>query len=441
MNALLYTLGAFGLILILARLKLPLWAAIVCGAITIGVLFGLSMGVVAIEMLKSAIQPKSIALSVIVAVLIGVSEAMRASGQIEDIVSLARAFLRRPAIAMAALPALIGLLPMPGGALFSAPMVESAKGDTKIGGDRLSAVNFWYRHIWEYWWPLYPGVILAVMITGGDFVSFILFQFPLTIIMAGAGLLILRKLHPDLHIAAPAAPRGTLRLLIRATSSIWVIVAVWVAVKVVLAFSLSHFVGGRNGGTGPIESNPALVALDSYAPIALGLIVSLIWTIRMNRLDAIKVRRALINKRVIEMMILVISVMMFEGMLEYTDATVKIRDGLTQLNVPILVVLAILPFIAGLVTGLAVGFVGTSFPIVMGLIAAMDSGGVIWPYVMFAYFFGHMGQMVSPMHLCYILSNRYFGTTFARVYRHIIPSVIVASIGATGYFIALKAIF
>jgi len=137
----------------------------------------------------------------------------------------------------------------------------------------------------------------------------------------------------------------------------------------------------------------------------------------------------------------VISVMMFEGMLEYTDATVKIRDGLTQMRVPLLVVLVALPFIAGLVTGLAVGFVGTSFPIVMGLITSMDSGGMIWPYVMFAYFFGHMGQMVSPMHLCYILSNRYFGTTFARVYRYIIPSVIVASFGAMGYFIALKAIF
>ncbi|MDY7010647.1 MAG: DUF401 family protein, partial [Planctomycetota bacterium] len=234
MPALLYTLGVFALILVLARLKAPLSAAIAVGAVVIGALFGMGAGNIAGEVLAGAVRPGTIALAVIIAVLIGLSEIMRASGQLERIVSLAKAFLRRPAVAMAALPALIGLLPMPGGALFSAPMVGSAAGDTKVSGARLSAINYYFRHIWECWWPLYPGMILAVSVTKLDFLSFIRFQFPLSIIMVACGLLILRKMHSDLHITAPPPPRGTRRKLLKETSSIWLIVVVWGLVKLLL---------------------------------------------------------------------------------------------------------------------------------------------------------------------------------------------------------------
>ena len=77
-------------------------------------------------------QPQTIALVIIVVLLLMISETMRATGQMEKIVSLAKSFFRRPAVTMAALPALIGLLPMPGGALFSAPLVEAAAGEEKV---------------------------------------------------------------------------------------------------------------------------------------------------------------------------------------------------------------------------------------------------------------------------------------------------------------------
>ena len=45
-----------------------------------------------------------------------------------------------------------------------------------------------------------------------------------------------------------------------------------------------------------------------------------------------------------------------------------IEEGMVE--DPLVMVVVLLPFIAGMITGLAVGFVGTSFPIVLGLIAA-----------------------------------------------------------------------
>ncbi len=437
MSALMFTLGVFGLILVLARLKTPLSLAIVVGAVVIGALFGMGPGDIAHAMLAGVVRPGTIALSVIIAVLIALSEIMRASGQLERIVSVAKAFLRRPAVAMAALPALIGLLPMPGGALFSAPMVGSAADGAKVSGARLSAINYYFRHIWECWWPLYPGMILAVSITKLDFLSFIRFQFPLSVIMVACGLLILRKTHPDLHIAAPAPPKGTKRKLLKETSSIWLIVAVWGVVKLLLwtfLYCPPHPQPGEPLLTG---ADAVLAAVHGYVPIGLGMLVSLFWTIRLNHLGGAAIRKAFSDKRVYTMALLVFSVMVFEHMLSRTDATGGISRELSEKDVPVLVVIAILPFIAGMVTGIAAGFVGTSFPIVMGLI---PQAGPIPAYIALAFFFGHMGQMLSPMHLCLILSNRHFETGFGPVYRIITPPIILAGALAVGYFFVLRAI-
>ena len=150
MNALLYTLGVFTLILILARLKLPLALSIAAGAFIIGFLFGLDAGQVVLTALTGAVQPQTIGLVIVTMLILSLSAIMQAAGQFAEIVALAKLLVRRPAVAMAALPALIGLLPMPGGALFSAPMVETAAADSKVSGSVLSAINYWFRHIWEH---------------------------------------------------------------------------------------------------------------------------------------------------------------------------------------------------------------------------------------------------------------------------------------------------
>ena len=136
MTALLFTLGAFALILVLARLKLPLAAAVLIGTIALAAPFRPPPVEIARSLLAGTVQPWTIGLVVITVLLPALSELMRAGGQLEEIVSLARQVLRRPAVAMAAMPALIGLLPMHGGAVFSAPMVQSAAGGSTAGDGR-----------------------------------------------------------------------------------------------------------------------------------------------------------------------------------------------------------------------------------------------------------------------------------------------------------------
>ncbi len=427
MYALLTVLGLFALILTMARLKVPLSIAVLSAALAVGPLFGLTVADSIRGLVEGALQPMTLALLVITVLLLVLSRMMKDGEQMERIVSLARALLRRPAIAMAVLPALIGLLPMPGGALFSAPMVESAAGKTRVPGAHLSAVNYWFRHIWEHWWPLYPGVILAMTLTERSLGAFAVCQFPLGVGMGLAGVLLFRGTHQDLHTTGSPPDPGTRRKLLRATSSIWVILIVWGAVTAVVRVF-------------PLEALPEVIrpVVARYVPITLGLVVSLVWTARLNRQGPRAFARAFARPSPYAMAWLVLCIMVFRHMLDATGAAPRIAEELTALHVPVALIAMALPCIAGMVTGIAVGFVGTSFPIVVALVAGLP--GDVWlpPYVALAYAFGHLGQMLSPLHVCHVVSNRYFKAGFGPVYRRMLPSAGLMAAFAVAYFLLLR---
>jgi hypothetical protein len=422
------TLAAFAVILILTRLRCPLAVSILAGAILFDVLFGCGAVEVLRRSLAGAAQPQSIGLLCVVVTMLVLSETMRRAGQLDRIVALAKSFLRRPAVTMAALPALIGLMPMPGGAHLSAPMVESAAGDTEVSPDRLSAINYWFRHLWEFWWPLYPGVMVALSVTHSDIGEFVPYQLPLSVFMAASGLLLFRKSHPDLHRSAPRAAAGEARKLLRATSTIWVIPLVWAAVRLMVRLTLPAPAGGG-----------ALATAGRYGPLVIGLAVSLAWTMRMNRMGGGDLLAVLKRPSIYRLAAVVISVMVFWYAVKQAGAARRIAAELNALRVPPEIVVALLPLIAGLVTGLAVAFVGTSFPIVLAIAAEIPDQPSLRPYIVLAYAFGHMGQMLSPLHICQVLSNEYFQASPRAVYRRILPPAAITLALAIAYFLLLRA--
>lgn len=426
MTALVKVLGAFAAILVVSRLRVPLSLSILLGAAALGVAFGQGPWGTAGLMLAGAAAPSAWALVLITVLLLALSETMASAGQLQRIVETFAALVRRPAVAMAALPALIGLLPMPGGALFSAPMVRQVSGRTEVAPPTLSAINYWFRHIWEHWWPMYPGVILAMTLTRCDPGLFILTQVPLGISMAVSGLVFLfRGTHPDLHQTGPPAPKGTWRRLVRETSAIWVIVLAMLAVDVALRLA-------------PGVVLPPSGLMRRYVPIGVGLLVSLVVTVRLNRLTARHVGRVFGQRKLYTMAFLVLAVMIFQHVLEGVGAVEQIPPGLRALHIPPLVMVMFLPFVSGMVTGLAIGFVGTSFPVVIAIVAGLAGGPELRPYAVLAYACGHLGQMLSPIHLCHVVSNQYFGTGFRAVYRRLIFPAAACLLLAVGYFAILR---
>jgi integral membrane protein (TIGR00529 family) len=98
---------------------------------------------------------------------------MKQSGQMDDLVNNLR--IGRKGL-MALSPAIMGLLPMPGGALLSAPILE--KGGTGVADDLKTAINDWFRHLFVMIYPLSSALIASAKISDLSVYTALLYLLP-----------------------------------------------------------------------------------------------------------------------------------------------------------------------------------------------------------------------------------------------------------------------
>jgi hypothetical protein len=65
-------------------------------------------------------------------------------------------------------------------------------------------------------------------------------------------------------------------------------------------------------------------------------------------------------------------------------------------------------------TGVTIAFVGVAFPILVPIIKGGDN---LLVYLMLAYASGYCGVLLSPLHLCLVLTKDYFKAELKKVYR------------------------
>ena len=107
-------------------------------------------------------------------------------------------------------------------------------------------------------------------------------------------------------------------------------------------------------------------------------------------------------------------------------------------QIPLMAVAVILPFIVGIVAGITIAFVGTTFPILITLVHTLGQGHLMLPYLALALVSGFTGVLLSPLHLCLLLSNAYFETSLLPVYRRMgVPLAMLLGVGCL-YFLGLR---
>ena len=158
--------AAFGSILLLLRLRVALWKAIFAGCAVLVLLTGMPAAEWLRLPLVSAVQVDFLAMIAMLFGIMVLSGVQGASGQSQRLVQSLERCVSNPRVRLVIFPALVGFLPMPGGALFSCPMLEEAAHGMSLSPARKALINYWFRHIWEVSWPLYPGYILASSLLG-----------------------------------------------------------------------------------------------------------------------------------------------------------------------------------------------------------------------------------------------------------------------------------
>ncbi len=165
---------AFIFIVIIGQKNLPL--ALFCGTIILGLFTIPAINIVKI-FINTLTDIPVILLVFVVFFIPMIGGVMRESGQMDNIVRNLRIGKRG---IMAVAPAIMGLLPMPGGALFSAPIME--KSGEGVDDDLKVAINIWYRHLLILVYPLSSDLIATTKIVGLNIYNAVLYLFPTLII-------------------------------------------------------------------------------------------------------------------------------------------------------------------------------------------------------------------------------------------------------------------
>jgi hypothetical protein len=141
------------------------------------------------------------------------------------------------------------------------------------------------------------------------------------------------------------------------------------------------------------------------------------------------------------MVYMIFAILVFKEILEDSGAVEMISEELITMNIPIFLITIALPFLVGIITGITVAFVGSTFPILIPLIHSLDPAASLVPYIMLALTCGFAGVLISPLHLCLILSNEYFSADMKSVYRQLwLPCGGLVMVSCL-YFFALQPFF
>ena len=169
--------------------------AMLAGILLLGVSLRHSAGAIFRIAAARIVSRDTLFLALVVAGVIWLSGLMSRAGIMKDLVVSLKSRLSRRAI-LAVLPAVVGLLPMPGGALFSCPLLDDADADGVVPPELKTRINHWFRHLWEFWLPLYPGVLLAIDVSGLPVWKLSLLQFPVSMAAVAAGAFFLLRRAP-----------------------------------------------------------------------------------------------------------------------------------------------------------------------------------------------------------------------------------------------------
>ncbi len=402
MADLIKTLAVLALLVGLLRRKVYLGSVMVIGSLVLA-LFYLPPPLTFLKGVYGAVTAyRSLEMTAKLVFTMMIENILRKTGTLKRMVESLSQVLPDSRLIMASMPAMIGMLPSPGGAVFSAPMVGEASATLDIRPDQKAFINYWYRHIWEYVSPLYPGIILVSSLTRIPFQKLALANAPFAVSVALWGALFCFG--------------GVGEARVKHGEAMGVGRALW-------TFSLSG---------APIFLALILVVILGINPVAaLGGVTIALYA--LHRYSLARIWESVRESVSFKALFLVISVMIFQDTLRLTGALDGISRFFAVSGLPPLLILTTLPFMAGVMTGLTIAFVSITFPLLMPLM-----GGVPPSLGLLALAFGSgfAGVMLSPLHLCLLLTREYFNADLAKVYHRLwVPSALVLAAGAVSLYL------
>jgi len=344
----------------------------------------------------------SLTISVVLATfgIMLLSQLYKETGIINNLSESIGRLINNPKIVLGVLPAVIGLLPVAGGALMSAPLVELEAEKLKLKPDRKAYVNLWFRHTIFPVYPLSPPIITTALLTGVGIPLIILRQIPVVIVMITVGYIIgFWKVSTLKNRKKPSEKdkvNSDLRDFLIAFSPILATIIVTIVLDLVgLGLSQRGF--------------------DVVIAVFIGLIV----LTAISRLDLSVLKKPFKTWGIYGITLAAYGAFLLRNIMVKAGISSILSPLVTNGSIDVILLLTIAPAVLGLLTGSPGGGVAISVSILAGILAFTPKVAAL------IYISAYLGYTIAPTHLCFTFTADYFKCPLGKVYKYVIPSFLV----------------
>ncbi len=374
-------------------------AALFSGSLILG-LFTLAPAEIFEQLYVTITTPNTIFLIFALGMIPMIGGILQVSGKLDDIVNNLR-IGRRPFLG--AIPAFIGLLPIPGGALFSAPLVDKA--GEGLAGHLKAAINIWFRHVIYFIYPISYALIVASDAADLSIFSIVVFHIPFFLFTIFLGyFFLLRKAGGEMTYDTEFDFNSLLPPM------------VVLIIAPVMWAGLYYGVGVEDH----LENIFVLIAVS----ISLLMAILIIKNSKKNILIG-----AAKEMKPWNFMVLIFALYFFFNVFRSSG----IGDMIADLAVPGLILLVGLGFLLGFATGRIMLPAMIVAPIYFGLprVEALPTIAVLAAFqAMYISIFA--GYIVTPVHPCISISLEYFDGKMSKFLKVMIPMLVI-SIGVAAF--------
>jgi uncharacterized protein len=384
--------GSILVILLGIYKKMNIGLTMISGSIALGLLAGLKP-LDFLLVLGSGLWNSITIMLIISILLLGVlGYVLKNTGALEEIILNLQSLVADVRIIAAAMPALIGMLTVPGGAILSAPLCAEAGNKINLPPGRQAVVNIWFRHVLYFMLPLFPSLILASQLSGLPMSRFVFHNLPLTIIGIVFGFYYLFRGYTIESRGFSFSGRK-----------------VWLLFKSILPLVVILFL---------------VVFIDLYFPFALvaGIIVALLNYLppgrRLNELWH-RLKTMILPGIKIPVALVIAGIMIYKEMLTHSEVISDLTTLVINMGIPVIVLVALIPFLVGMLTGDNSASVAVIFPMFMPLLPQEPLA--YGAYLAFLYASSTAGHIISPAHPCFSLTKEFYEVEIKTVIAPTLP--------------------
>jgi integral membrane protein (TIGR00529 family) len=160
--------------------------------------------------------------------------------------------------------------------------------------------------------------------------------------------------------------------------------------------------------------------------LSLVIVIFSLFFLNINKLSLKMLKEIIRNDVDLNVVILIAGIMIFQRILQVSGGIEVIPEVFAKLGVHPFIILFSIPFFIAMITGISSAAIGIGLPILLPIIV---QGEVNLYYAMLTYTGAFMGVMLSPVHLCLVVTRNYFKSDLNQIYKMLIlPLTIITLI-------------